>query len=955
VPISSAGFPLHQKDPLESRILFFRAFAILGQFCLALGAAFIIYSFFPALQPAWIAVIALVGVLLLQPLRSRLQNSLPPRPNLREETIPAWVRAFQELVASSDDADRAWRALEEIVRSALVSRPVYLFRLRPETGAFHASGTDFSFSSSGVFTAAVAKTDQFQPLTAISASPGEIARLESLRIVETLALHGKDGCVGFIACGSLSDTERGTAEAHSFLRALADSFRAWTATEEPDWTRLGKQAEDIQSIPQLCEWLYAQLAPWVPVRSFRMVRILRDQSLGCNLYCIEDGRLCADQQGVVFPMDSDICSLAGSAGMAVFVTHSLEACRAHGIAAREPDGAWGGIPLAASGNMLGLLAVSRDSVFTESDRARLSHFAYRVSPVLARLIWREQSARGEERMRVIRRIARRLSDPQNAAALFQTLLEGACELAGASRAALFLADRDGNWKAEVSLGADIPERLPISGGFQSAARLAAPTYIASAANEETLRSLFPNVERALLLPVRHQNQMPAVLAIADPTGLSPFPSEEDNYWFAFAAMASMAMQTLRLSEQTDPSLSSVVENLASLQRLDQDLNTAGDIRGALTVALDWAIGASESAAGFAVLQQPAGLEFIVARGYPSAMESEISCDLALLEEAMRAGKPTVFLHDTAIGFPGRLPGAAAALVLPIQRADQTLGAFFLEADWEGAFSLPHLEILQRLTTHAATAIAHAQLRAEVFNTNQAKSEFISFVAHELKTPMTSIRGYTDLLAQGAVGPVNPSQANFLGTIRTNADRLATLVSDLNDVSRIETGRMRLEFSQCSLSAALEEVLESLHALMEAKEQTVTVDVSPHLPPVWADRDRLVQILTNLVSNAHKYTPAGGSMQIAAERSSNRWDESGAADVLHVSIQDSGLGISPQDQKSIFQKFFRAEDRSVRDLPGTGLGLHITRNLIELQGGRIWFETELRKGSTFHFTLPVASL
>jgi signal transduction histidine kinase len=117
----------------------------------------------------------------------------------------------------------------------------------------------------------------------------------------------------------------------------------------------------------------------------------------------------------------------------------------------------------------------------------------------------------------------------------------------------------------------------------------------------------------------------------------------------------------------------------------------------------------------------------------------------------------------------------------------------------------------------------------------------------------------------------------------------------------------------------------------------------------------VQILTNLVSNAHKYTPAGGSMQIAAERSANRWDESGAADVLHVSIQDSGLGISPQDQKSIFQKFFRAEDRSVRDLPGTGLGLHITRNLIELQGGRIWFETELRKGSTFHFTLPVASL
>jgi signal transduction histidine kinase len=260
-----------------------------------------------------------------------------------------------------------------------------------------------------------------------------------------------------------------------------------------------------------------------------------------------------------------------------------------------------------------------------------------------------------------------------------------------------------------------------------------------------------------------------------------------------------------------------------------------------------------------------------------------------------------------------------------------------------------------MAAHTAAALGHAQMRADVQSANQAKNEFISFVAHELKTPMTSIRGYTDLLAQGAVGPVNPAQANFLGTIRANADRLASLVSDLNDISRIETGRLRLDFSQCALASVLEEVMDGLRSQIEAKEQTIEMDVSIHLPPVWADRGRLIQVLANLMSNAHKYTPAGGSIRVTAERSVNRWEESGAQDVIHIAVQDAGFGISPQDQKSIFQKFFRAEDRFVRDLPGTGLGLHITRNLVELQGGRIWFESELRKGSTFHFTVPVAAV
>jgi signal transduction histidine kinase len=284
-----------------------------------------------------------------------------------------------------------------------------------------------------------------------------------------------------------------------------------------------------------------------------------------------------------------------------------------------------------------------------------------------------------------------------------------------------------------------------------------------------------------------------------------------------------------------------------------------------------------------------------------------------------------------------------------------MGILLLESESAEAFPSAQIEFLERLASHAAIAISNAQLYSEVRNADQAKSEFISFVAHELKTPMTSIRGYTDLLAQGAVGPVTQPQANFLSTIRLNADRMAALVSDLNDISRIETGRLKLEFAAVALAPALDEVIDSLRSQIESKEQKLTLEIPSDLPPVWVDRGRLIQILTYLVSNAQKYTLSGGGFRIAAERSPNQWDPSGPPEVVHILVQDTGLGISPQEQKSIFQKFFRSEDRMVRDLPGTGLGLNITRNLVEMHGGKIWFESELHKGSTFHFTIPVSSV
>jgi signal transduction histidine kinase len=219
--------------------------------------------------------------------------------------------------------------------------------------------------------------------------------------------------------------------------------------------------------------------------------------------------------------------------------------------------------------------------------------------------------------------------------------------------------------------------------------------------------------------------------------------------------------------------------------------------------------------------------------------------------------------------------------------------------------------------------------------------------------MTSIKGYTELLAGGKVGGINDMQSNFLNTIRSNVERMSTLVSDLNDNSKIEAGRLRLDYKPVDVPDIVEEVIRSSRRQIEDKKQVVEAKLPAKLPPVWADRTRVGQVLTNLVSNAHKYTPEEGRIIVGAEATSNQWDPEGAARVVHVWVRDTGIGISAEDQSKIFQKFFRSEDDKAREAPGTGLGLNITKSLVEMQGGRIWFESEFRKGTTFHFTIPVA--
>ncbi|GAC1383520.1 MAG: ATP-binding protein [Herpetosiphon sp.] len=237
---------------------------------------------------------------------------------------------------------------------------------------------------------------------------------------------------------------------------------------------------------------------------------------------------------------------------------------------------------------------------------------------------------------------------------------------------------------------------------------------------------------------------------------------------------------------------------------------------------------------------------------------------------------------------------------------------------------------------------------------RAKTEFVSVVSHELRTPLTSILGYTELLKAREF----PAAERFelLDTVWKQATHLSNLVEDLLNVSRLDAGRITLNRWVLSLRQLVTELIAQMNKQLDRHRHQLLLDIDPHLPPVYADRDRLRQILSNLLSNAIKYSPGGGEIVLRAEVLVH--PPSGAPPLppepaLLITVQDPGMGIDPAEQRKIFDRFYRIDNSNTRRIGGTGLGLAITKALVELHGGRIWVTSQAGAGSTFAFTLPLA--
>jgi PAS domain S-box-containing protein len=296
-------------------------------------------------------------------------------------------------------------------------------------------------------------------------------------------------------------------------------------------------------------------------------------------------------------------------------------------------------------------------------------------------------------------------------------------------------------------------------------------------------------------------------------------------------------------------------------------------------------------------------------------------------------------------------GLVSAFCFPVVDRGQVLGIFEF---FSGAIEAPDDDLLvalsaigrqigvfcQRLQSQAELAQALVEAKAAI----RAKSTFLANMSHELRSPLNSIIGFSKVLADQMVGPLNDKQERFVQTIHRNGNYLLELIDGILDLSKIEVGQTTLQTVPMQVRSLLEDVVASLMLQAETKQITLRQHIAADLPLVMADPMRLQQICVNLLVNAIKFTPAGGQVTLQVTESDGN---------VEVAVSDTGIGIAPEDQERVFQPFVQIDSSLSRQHRGTGLGLPLSRHLVELHGGRLKLRSQLGEGSIFSFTLPGA--
>lgn len=238
--------------------------------------------------------------------------------------------------------------------------------------------------------------------------------------------------------------------------------------------------------------------------------------------------------------------------------------------------------------------------------------------------------------------------------------------------------------------------------------------------------------------------------------------------------------------------------------------------------------------------------------------------------------------------------------------------------------------------------------------NQTKSDFLANMSHELRTPLNSILGFSEILEDELAGPLNSKQKEYVKNIYTSGKHLLSLINDILDLSKVEAGKMELELIETDLSQLVQMPLTMLKEKAHKENVALQEEIEAELPgQVQVDERKFKQILFNLLSNAVKFTSAGGSVAVRVTRRADSGEQNPVqGDYIQVEVEDTGIGISPEDQEKIFQEFFQAEAPLTKQYEGTGLGLPLCRKLVMLHGGQIWFNSEKDKGSSFYFTIPL---
>jgi GAF domain-containing protein len=553
-------------------------------------------------------------------------------------------------------------------------------------------------------------------------------------------------------------------------------------------------------------------------------------------------------------------------------------------------------------------------------------------------------------------------------AVFETVAESSVRLCGADRAFIYRFDGE---LLRLAVAFNTPEKLkdfvsrnPIRPGRNTASARAAlerrtihiPDVLADreytyATKEiETIRTL-------LAVPILKGDDLLGVMGIYTLEKVRPFTDKQIALIETFADQAAIAIDNVQLLDELRQSLqqqTATADVLKVISRSTFNLQNVLDTLVASAARL-----CDAEMAGMA-RQQGSVYRQVSSSGFPPDFREYMDRTPLEVGRGTLAGR--VVLEGKVVHIPDvqadpeyRLVEAArrfnfrTMLGVPLLREGNPIGVLVLERPEVRPFTEKQIELATTFADQAVIAIENVRLFDEIQDksrqleeASQHKSQFLANMSHELRTPLNAILGYTELMADGAYGEPSEKMHGILKRLEANGRHLLGLINDVLDLSKIEAGQLELELSDYSVQDIAHTVRSTLEPLAADKKLAFKVEVAPQLPPGRGDGRRLTQVLINLVGNAIKFTDAG-EVAIRAETNNGSF---------HVSVRDTGPGISAADQAKLFQEFQQADNAITRKKGGTGLGLAISKRIIEMHGGKIWVESQPGQGSTFAFTLPV---
>ena len=962
--------------------------AIYGLMVSGLGLLFA--EAMPSDNPFLIGALVFLVAVFLDPARTRLQTFVDGTFFRGSRAYEERLRTFSHDLTSALELESIGSALRQQIASSLMPDRIHIFTYDSLNDQYAAlPDADRRPTSDIRFTSNSPLVRYFQQekiplyLDSINPSPAfksDESRLTLLASRLFVALPGEGKPVGWMALGAPLSGNAYAPRDLEFLENLADQASVAIARvqtvldlerrvqEMNALTRVSQGVNVTLTFDDVLELIFAQATQIIPSTHFHITLYNKAANYFYFGFCVDERERVPSRENKPLASNFGLGQEIIRRGRTILTQDYIRECQARNITPSSPGiYAWMGVPLNAGADTIGALSVgSRDAsvTYTRAQLDLLQAIADQTVGAIVKARLLQETQQRAYQLTTLNEITRQLTSTLEQEPLLQYILDNSVSILNCEAGTLFLMDdQTGDLEFRVTVGPVagnlLGQRIPAGSGIVGRAVQTRAPVIENDGQRSTVRFDAADkqtgfISRSLLaVPMQIKDRVLGVIEVINRKDGLPFVMDDQNLLTAFAGQAAVAIENARLLALTDQELSARVEELSIMGRIVRELNASLEVDRAMHITLEWAMRQSGAEAGLIGMLEEDELRIMAQDGYDDLLANTSAgsrpLDFPAVKAAIQSGQPSQ-VSLLGGGNRGIIHNAHTQIIVPIRREAGVIGLILLEtmSDSQG-----NLGFLNRLSDNAAIAIYNAQLYDEIQKANSAKSEFVSLVAHELKNPMTSIKGYSELLASGTVGQINEMQSNFLGTIRSNVERMSALVSDLNDQAKIEAGRLRLDFAPVDLRDVVEDVIRSTKRQVEEKHQEVELAMPTELPKVWADRIRVGQVLTNLVSNANKYTQEGGRIVVNAALSANHWDSEGAKQVVHLWVQDNGIGISAEDQTKIFVKFFRSDDMKARESPGTGLGLNITKSLVEMQGGRIWFESEFRKGTAFHFTVPIA--